>query len=146
MTAHDDLHAAVASRLRAAQQRYTANRRALVAALAAAPGPVTLPELLERCAEVPQSSGYRNLAVLERAGVVHRIASGDDFARFELAEAHTGHHHHLICGTCGRVDDFTVPNDLEVALDAALADAARDAGFAAEGHRLDLVGRCARCA
>ena len=50
---------------------------------------------------------YRNLVVLEQAGVVRRVTSTDDFARYELAEDLTEHHHHLICSSCGTVDDFT---------------------------------------
>ena len=35
---------------------------------------------------MPQSSAYRNLAVLEQAGVIRRVITDDDFARFELDE------------------------------------------------------------
>ncbi len=143
--AADDLHATVTSLLRADEQRYTANRRALIEALAEAASPLALPELLERRPALPQSSVYRNLAVLERVGAVHRLASSDEFARFELSEALTGHHHHLICSGCGRVEDFTVPPRLERTLDRALEEAARSAGFEPERHQLDLVGRCADC-
>jgi Fe2+ or Zn2+ uptake regulation protein len=143
----DTVHAIVAARLRDDGQRYTANRRALVEALAGSDGPLTLPDVLTRCAGLPQSSAYRGLAVLERAGAVHRVASSDEFARFELVEDLTGHHHHhLICSSCGKVDDFTVPGHLEQSLDAELAAAARKAGFTPDRHRLDLVGRCRECA
>ena len=57
----------------------------------------------------PQSSAYRNLAVLEHAGVVRRVITEGEFARFELTEELTEHHHHLICSRCGRVEDVTVP-------------------------------------
>jgi len=83
--------------------------------------------------------------VLERAGVVHRIVTSDEFSRYELAEDLTGHHHHLICSECGDVRDFTVPAALESALVRALARVAADHTFAAEHHRLDLVGRCPSC-
>jgi Fe2+ or Zn2+ uptake regulation protein len=140
------LHTSVRSRLSRDGQRYTASRTALVEALHDAPGPLPLPELLERCPGIPQSSAYRNLADLERAGVVHRIASSDEFGRFELAEDLTGHHHHLICDSCGSVADFTVPPTVERNLDAALLEAAAAAGFRPDRHRLDLLGRCAACA
>ena len=68
--------------------------------------------------------------MLERAGVVHRIVTADDFARYELAEDLTEHHHHLICSACGDVRDFTVSPELEGDLDRALAAAsARAHGF-----------------
>ena len=65
-----------------------------------------------------QSSAYRNLAVLERAGVVHRIVTSDEFARYELAEDLTHHHHHLICSTCGGVTDFEVSDAVEHELES----------------------------
>ena len=81
--------------------------------------------------------------MLERAGVVRRIATTDEFARFELAEDLTEHHHHLICTVCGGVEDFTVSRQLERSLEAALAKATAGTGFTAEHHRLDLLGTCA---
>ena len=89
---------------------------------------------------------YRNLAVLERAGLVHRIVTTDDWARYELADALTDHHHHLICSGCGVVRDFTVSPRLERSIDEALAKVAGDAGFRLDHHRLDLVGFCGDCA
>jgi Fe2+ or Zn2+ uptake regulation protein len=140
-----DAHQTAAARLRADRQRYTVNRRALVEALATAAGPLTITQLLAERIDLAQSSAYRNLAVLERAGVVHRVVTADDHARYELAEELTEHHHHLICDACGAVDDFTVDHELEQAIEGALATVARTVGFEPEHHRLDLVGRCAHC-
>jgi Fe2+ or Zn2+ uptake regulation protein len=64
--------------------------------------------------------------VLERAGVVHRIVTADEFARCEPAEDLTGHHH-LICSECGDVRDFTVPASPESALARSLARGGRGA-------------------
>jgi len=141
----DDLHTTATDRLRADGQRYTPRRRALVEVLAASDQPLTIPQLLEQRRDLAQSSVYRNLAVLERAGVVHRIVTSDEFGRFELAEDLTRHHHHLICSACGDVIDFTVPAPVEHELETALSRVARQAGFQADSHRLDLVGTCASC-
>lgn len=141
----DGLHEIVTRRLRADGQRYTPQRRVLVNVLEATTAPLTLPQLLDRAAGLAQSSAYRNLAVLERAQVVHRIVTNGDHSCWELAEDLTEHHHHLICATCGDVSDFTIPNDLEQTLGAALTDVAAGAGFDAAHHRLDLVGQCNRC-
>jgi Fe2+ or Zn2+ uptake regulation protein len=89
---------------------------------------------------------YRNLSVLERAAVVHRIVTADDFARYELAEDLTEHHHHhLICARCGDVADFTLPAPLEAELDQAAERVAKRTGFAVDRHQLDLVGTCPTC-
>src|SRR5688572_7760098 len=93
----EELHEAVASRLRAADQRYTSGRRRLVELLAEAPRPETIPEILQRAPALAQSSAYRNLVVLEECGVAHRVITSDERSRYELAEHLMGHHHHLIC-------------------------------------------------
>ena len=139
-----DLHATVAGRLRRLDQRYTPNRREVVLSLLSAGGPLTIPELLGAGPGRAQSSLYRNLAVLEDAGVVHRVPTADGVARYELSEDLTDHHHHLVCRQCGTVEDFAAPAALERAVDRAAA-AAEAAGFSPESHRLDLVGVCARC-
>ncbi|MBK6856024.1 MAG: transcriptional repressor [Microthrixaceae bacterium] len=140
----DDLHGAVGVLLGDDGQRYTAGRRSLVEVLGQAGRPLTAAEILE-AGSLPQSSAYRNLAVLEACGVVHRVIGSDELARFELAEDLTDHHHHLICTSCGTVLDFTVPDSLEADLATVTAEVARATGFHTEHHRLDLLGRCADC-
>lgn len=141
-----DLHITAAQRLRGDQQRYTSNRRALVDLLANTHHPVTIAEVLTLRHDLAQSSVYRNLAVLEQAGVVNRVVATDEFTRFELAQDLTEHHHHLICTACGAVADFTIEPHLEASMDAAFALVSAQTGFETEHHRLDLVGRCATCA
>jgi Fur family ferric uptake transcriptional regulator len=140
-----DLHEVVAVRLSGLGQRFTSGRRALVEMLARADSPLTIPQLLQRDRSLAQSSAYRNLAVLESAGVVHRIVTSGEFSRYELAEDLTEHHHHLICATCGDVRDFTVSSRLEGELDRALGRIAGKHGFSPDHHRLDIVGTCATC-
>jgi Fur family ferric uptake transcriptional regulator len=143
----DDLHTLVATRLRRVDQRYTAGRRLIVDALAGAERPVTTAELTAATARLPQSTAYRNLAVLEQAGVVHRVQSSDEFSRFELAEELTGrHHHHLVCVSCGAVADFDPPRRVEQTLADAMATLTAGTGFRPEAHRLDVLGTCAACA
>lgn len=141
-----DLHDIVSERLAVDGQRYTTNRRAIVDILGATHRPLSLAEVLTEGSGLAQSSVYRNLVVLERAGVVARVAAADDFTRYELAEDLTQHHHHLLCTSCGAVEDFTLPSRVEQAVEAALTTAARRTGFRGSHHRLDLVGLCAHCA
>jgi len=141
-----ELDPAVEQRLRGAGQRYTAQRRDLVELLTRAAQPMSLPEILESSTELKQSSVYRNLAALEQAGVVRRVATDEEYGRYELAEELIGHHHHLVCANCGTMRDVEVPAELERTLDRTLDRIARRAGFARVRHRLDLVGLCADCA
>ncbi|SRR5258708_1698331 len=139
-----DIHRTIDGRLDKADYRYTSNRKSLVAILAEAGQPMSMPEILA-AAGLPQSSAYRNLTVLEDAGVVRRIVTNDDFCRYELAEDLTGHHHHLVCENCGLVEDFTLSKSLETALDSALSKTAGRRGLNIGGHRLDVYGLCQSC-
>jgi Fe2+ or Zn2+ uptake regulation protein len=140
------IHDVAAGRLRDADQRYTSGRRRIVEGLVALGQPVSIPDLLTHDRSIAQSSAYRNLSILEEAGVVRRVVSADEFARWELAEDLTEHHHHLICTGCGAVADVTIPGQLERTLDRAIAGIEADTGFRTDQHRLDLLGRCAECA
>ena len=144
-TARTDIHTTAAQRLRADGQRYTTGRRALVTLLDEATRPLTIAELLDLDPSLAQSSAYRNLAVLERGGVVHRLVTTDEFARFELAEDLTEHHHHLICSMCGSMEDFTVSPQLESSLEKAFDRVSSTSGFQTQHHRLDLIGLCPTC-
>ncbi len=135
----------VAARLRTADQRYTSGRRQLVAVLSGATAPMTIQQILDSDRGLAQSSVYRNLAILEQVGAVTRIVTHDDFARYELAEDLTEHHHHLICSACGDVSDFSLTDGVERDLETALRKVARRSKFEIEAHRLDLVGVCGDC-
>lgn len=140
-----ELHHAVATRLLEHDQQYTANRRAVIAALVAAGGPINLPDLLASSDDLAQSSAYRSLSVLEEVGIVRRLAHVGDHAMFELAEHLTEHHHHLICERCGLVVDVTLPDDVERAMDRCFDDVAVRAGFRPAHHAVDIYGVCADC-
>lgn len=143
---HSDLHSTVREELRRTRQRYTMGRQHLVDLLLAFDRPVTIPELMERGASQSQSSLYRNLAILEQCGVVRRLPSVDDVARYELDEELTGHHHHLVCAVCGRVDDVTLGDDFEQQMQSAAEATSSASGYELSGHRLELVGTCPDCA
>jgi Fe2+ or Zn2+ uptake regulation protein len=140
-----DLDRVVAQRLGDRELRYTAVRRAIVSGLRQADGPVTLPELLSLVPDLAQSSAYRNLALMEEAGVVRRLVHSTDHARYELAEALTEHHHHLICERCGSVRDVTLDASLERALDRTFAAMAEREGFTVGHHAIDVFGLCDDC-
>lgn len=141
----DEIHLTAAQQLRADGLRYTASRRSVVEILASSNRPLTIPEILTFDEELAQSSAYRNLNELITCGVVHRVISGEDHSHFELSEDLTSHHHHLICTSCGRVDDVTLEDSTEESLTAALDKVARSNGFAAQHHRLDVLGLCIDC-
>ena len=140
-----DLHGVIEQRLRLADQRYTAGRRAIVGLLASAGHPVSIGDIADQLPGLPRSSAYRHLTDLESAGLVRRVAAGDEFARFELAEDLTEHHHHLLCTNCGKVTDVTLPPRLEHDITTAISQLAGAEGFQPRSHRLDILGTCADC-
>lgn len=142
---HADLHTNVAAQLARHDHRYTGGRRRLVEALAQAGRPVTLPDISASDPDLAPSSAYRNLDVLERSGVIRRMNHGGEHSHFELAEPLLDHHHHLICVTCGSIEDIHLDDQLERRVDSALNAAADAAGFTPLHHSLDLHGHCAQC-
>ena len=150
---NSDVHVEVARRFVQHNQRYSSKRRAIVSMLETSDRPLTILEILQRSKsfrgtknEIAQSSLYRNLVVLEEVGAVQRVVSTDDNGRYELNEEIIGHHHHMLCSVCGDVRDVTVPAQLEEELDNALSQLAKRSGFKLDQHRLDLIGRCKKCA
>jgi Fur family ferric uptake transcriptional regulator len=141
----DDLHVVIETRLRRVDQRYTSGRRALIELLAEAGHPVSIADIAEALPGLPRSSAYRHLVDLQAAGVVRRIAATDEFARFELDEHLTEHHHHLICTACGLVIDVTPTPAFERAVSRQLAELAADNGFEPASHLVDVLGTCAAC-
>ncbi len=132
--------------LHSRDSRYTAGRRAVVAALAAAGGPLSAAELLDALeATLPLSSLYRSLNVLEHAGVIEPHFATKGVTRYELAEWLQGHHHHLICVQCGAVDDVAIPPRLEAAVRDLVDSIGSTAEFTPTNHALEIEGRCARC-
>jgi Fe2+ or Zn2+ uptake regulation protein len=141
----DGLHPLVEERLRRVDQRYTAGRRAIVDLLVDAGHPVSIGDIADLNPGLPRSSAYRHLVDLQSAGIVRRVAANDEFARFELAEDLTEHHHHLCCTNCGKVVDITLSAGIERSLDRHLGDLCRDQGFRATSHRVDVMGLCEDC-
>lgn len=141
----DDLHEVAEARLRQVDQRYTAGRRAIIDLLSSAGHPVNIGDIASRLPELPRSSAYRHLVDLESAGLVRRVAGSDEFARFELAEDLTEHHHHLVCIGCGKVIDVTPSAEFERNVTKTFDQLSTKEGFEPQSHRIDVLGHCSDC-
>ena len=141
-----NLDEVITQRLRSRGQRYTPLRKRLVKIVHSAAQPLAIPDILAGRPRLAQSSVYRNLVVLEQAGVVRRLVAAGGFARYEMAEDLTEHHHHLICTSCGSVEDLPAPVGLERTVQRATATIASRRGFRVRAHRVDVLGLCSRCA
>lgn len=137
----------VERRLSESQVRFTNGRRAVIHALSGADGPRSAAELSQEMGnEVPVSSLYRTLAVLEEAGVLSPHYSSPGLTRYELAEWLSGHHHHLVCIDCGQVEDLPPDDATEAQLQTIVTTVAKSVAFVDTNHALEIEGHCAKCA
>jgi len=80
---------------------------------------------------------YRVLTQFEQAGLLERHFFESGKAVFELNEG--GHHDHLVCMQCGKVEEFFDP-EIEKRQNAI----AQDRGFKLREHALYLYADCTR--
>ena len=78
---------------------------------------------------------YRVLTQFEQAGLLSRQHFETGKAVFELSQG--GHHDHLVCLQCGRVEEFY---DSEI--EKRQGTIARERGFELRGHSLALYADC----
>lgn len=80
---------------------------------------------------------YRTLRMLEEKGVISRVPSTKDRARFD---ANMDRHHHFVCEACGKIADFT-----SAALDRFAPPPEAAALGRVESVHVELRGRCRKC-
>ena len=85
------------------------------------------------------ASVYRVLDTLSELRLVQRVDVGDGVARYEPAGS-GDHHHHVVCGDCGKVEPFSDPS-----LERAIGAASSRLGYVVEGHEVVLRGECGDC-
>ena len=93
--------------------------------------------LLAEGADVGLATVYRVLMQFEQAGLLTRSNFESGKSVFELDQGQ--HHDHLVCLTCGRVEEFFDP-DIEQRQRAV----AQARGFELQEHSLALYATCAR--
>ena len=120
----------------------TRQRRLILEALLGSEGHLTAPEIYQRArTQLPhlnKSTVYRTLESLKERGLVTETDLGDGRLGYHPAEK--GHHHHLICEQCGKVQEMS--DDTLSRLKAALV---RRYGFQADLKHLAIFGRCQQC-
>jgi Fur family ferric uptake transcriptional regulator len=130
--------------LRRSGARSGAAREAVIAYLSKQHCCLSAQEVLEGLRAEGRSVGiasvYRALDQLAELGLVHRIDLGEGLTRFEPAQPGGEHHHHLVCGSCGKVDTFDDP-----ALEHAISAVAGSHGYALGQHDVVLRGACGEC-
>jgi len=87
------------------------------------------------------ASIYRAVDLLQEMGLVQRVEFGEGIARFEPVTPGGEHHHHAVCGSCGRVTPFE-----DERLEKQLEQLAGNLKHSMSGHDLVIHGECRRCA
>lgn len=138
------MHECCQSKLIAATLRETETRRVLLAILHASPRPLAPPEITAQCHQFGRKANkttiYRDLAALERVGIIHRVIVSDRKQYFELTER--GHHHHFICLKCDLVEDIVLD---EGDLAEQQTQLAQQKGISVLRHSLEFFGLCKLC-
>lgn len=92
-------------------------------------------KLIAEGIDVGLATVYRVLTQFEQAGLLSRQHFETGKAVFELNQG--GHHDHLVCLQCGRVEEFY---DSEI--EKRQTEIARKRGFSLRGHSLALYADC----
>ena len=119
--------------------RRTEQRQAILDALRASDRAVTAQELHGELHGVGLATVYRNLQRLADEGTADTLRRDSGELAFLLCEG--GHHHHLSCRICGRVERIR-----DCRVDDWASSVAAEHAFADVEHRVELVGVCAACA
>ncbi len=91
--------------------------------------------LLETGEEIGLATVYRVLTQFESAGLVQRHNFEGGHSVFELNRG--GHHDHIVCVRCGRVEEF-----YDDTIEERQREIADKLGFVIEEHALTIYGRC----
>ncbi len=123
--------------------RPTRQRRAVVAALGDVEVFASAQEihalLRSRGDDVGLTTVYRTLQALADSGEIDvlRTPEGESVYR----QCSTGHHHHLVCRSCGLTVEIEGP-----AVESWADKTAAQHGFAEVEHTLEIFGTCGACA
>jgi Fur family ferric uptake transcriptional regulator len=97
--------------------------------------------LSSRNREVSRASVYRVMEELELLGVLQRVEIGQGVVRYEPVRHGPGHHHHLVCDRCGRLEPFT-----DEGLERAISRLSDRLPLRVSEHEIVIHGSCRTCA
>jgi Fur family ferric uptake transcriptional regulator len=129
--------------LRSAGHKVTPGRVAILEVLQSALKPLSTSDISKRLKNsLDQVTIYRALEALSDSGMVRKVDFQHPHAHYEIV-IKDDHHHHLICKTCGAVED--IENlDAEDFEKIALKKSKMFASI--RSHSLEFFGVCDKCA
>lgn len=92
----------------------------------------------QRRPDIGRTTVYRTLKLLQEAGLATELVL-DGQTRFER-EYNRAHHDHFICRRCARIFEFS-----SAEIERLQEEIAGRIGFAIDGHRHQIYGRCGEC-
>ena len=128
----------IVQRLELRGHRLTGSRRRVLEAVEAAPAHFTVDVVLRHAPGVGRATVFRTMKLLQDLNVVCRVLMEDGSLHYRLSTR--GHHHHLVCRNCGRVEDFS-----NCDVSSLVDQLGRSTEYEIEGHWLEVYGRCASC-
>lgn len=129
----------IIERLEMRGHRVTASRRRVLDAILAQPSHFTVDDVLRATRKVGRATVFRTVKILTDLNLICRVLLEDGTLHYRLS-TRGGHHHHLVCRDCGRVEDFTTCD-----VDAIVRELTRATDYEIEGHWLEVYGRCQAC-
>jgi Fur family ferric uptake transcriptional regulator len=128
----------IVERMEMRGHRVTASRRRVLEALMGAPAHFTVDDVLHSARGVGRATVFRTMKLLQDLNIVCRVRMEDGSMHYRLSAR--GHHHHLVCRDCGRVEDFATCD-----VSALVRQLTSSTEYEIEGHWLEVYGRCASC-
>jgi Fur family ferric uptake transcriptional regulator len=95
--------------------------------------------LLDDRSDIGLATVYRVLTQFEQAGILNRSHFESGKAVYEINEGQ--HHDHLVCTSCGRVEEF-----YDAEIEKRQQAVAKAKGWILQDHAMSLYGLCSSCA
>jgi Fur family ferric uptake transcriptional regulator len=119
--------------------RITPPRLAVVAAVLRQTGHFTVDDILSHTPKVGRATVFRTVKLLTEMDILCRVLLGDGSLHYRVSHR-DGHHHHLVCTSCGGVQALD-----ECIVTDTVGELSRSTGYQIEGHWLELYGQCGAC-
>lgn len=130
-------------KLKESNARISIARKAVVSIFSEARTPLAAEDIAKKLSKkgvtVNKTTVYREIDFLVAQHIIHEVRLRDRKIRFELSCL--PHHHHLVCLSCGDIDDFHMEQELRSA-EQIIKQTKR---FKVQNHSLEFFGLCAKC-
>ena len=118
--------------------RITTPRRSVITLLEQKDEGFTAEQLCEELPGVGRATVYRTIKLMQKAGVICKLAMPDGAPKYSMARV--DHHHHTVCIRCGTVGEFK-----HATIERLLRAVGQEISGEIVGHRLEVFIACSEC-